>query len=887
MDLDLYLMRNILLAVVLTAALQAGAETVVDLSKQTFSGAESVADGQKFTLDLGTERRNWTHAKWSVLQLERPLDLSKHNAIVLRVTTLEPRIDAGVYLAVLESDGSWYSLPWACDLTRSSNVGVARFADFAQPMYHNPPGGNFRDENGRLDVDAITAIAIGVVNPLGIGKVSFTVTGIEALTVELPEPKPVQIDVTGKLIDINGTDTLPAGIFGGFNLKGIATGKATVTIDGKTYHVEGGEVKVGGETLKVRKGRVQIGKKKYKVNQPSVSRVKRYRLAADRKIMYDHGGNVHFGDEMTPIMINSPGDRTQPSFRLADRNWQANYEAAGRKAGASAKASKRTAYVEFWNEPYLNWANINRKNFNPKFYDQDKASEGGAVHIKHDGSVAPHLRWTRNYDAPPWQWCSSEAEWRRGKSEKGGWTLPYAMPYGGWYPGKWRSESAKLNPPADVKDGEQYEAGNGKTYTAFTPWHIYDETQFTYWSGQGMLKMYVEPLQAYGKALKEAGGDNVVLIAGWGNRPSEDHWAGWHRLYKPTIDATHEFIDAINDHDYGGDPRNLPSSYEVACAYGVTKYGKWLYGYNTECASSTDPQVYGDAANFSADAAKFQWVTTKIIHALQYVPDKARVFLHFGVGGGFWSDGGEGVAMDLLRNVRGRLVHVNKTDAKVYAIACIDGADPLAPRPDDLGDGQQLVVVVLNDDHVSRDVKLNVKAPGGTSFERMTQRTVAIKDGMPTLVGKAAEEKGDSHDIDVTLDAGQVMTFSFDLKGKVAADAKADVKRRQFFGDAILQDVTAKSPVKQTIEIDAAALSGTEQAWLRFVAERLDHGEGVVEFNGKTYELPAAVTPENTAWIRRLPIKLADLQAENALTFKVSSDAEAGYLLGTCSVEIE
>ena len=38
------------------------------------------------------------------------------------------------------------------------------------------------------------------------------------------------------------------------------------------------------------------------------------------------------------------------------------------------------------------------------------------------------------------------------------------------------------------------------------------------------------------------------------------------------------------------------------------------------------------------------------------MPDKAKNFAHFGLGGGFWSDSGEGVAMNMMREVRGRML---------------------------------------------------------------------------------------------------------------------------------------------------------------------------------------------------------------------------------------
>lgn len=52
-----------------------------------------------------------------------------------------------------------------------------------------------------LDLDAITAIAIGVVNPLGVGDITFTLRSLELLPRE-PEAEeaPVRLEVSGRLM---------------------------------------------------------------------------------------------------------------------------------------------------------------------------------------------------------------------------------------------------------------------------------------------------------------------------------------------------------------------------------------------------------------------------------------------------------------------------------------------------------------------------------------------------------------------------------------------------------------------------------------------------------------------------------------------------------------
>jgi hypothetical protein len=821
---------------------------LVDLKKQVFAGATVVETGQRFDLDMGVKRANWTHARWSVLEFDKPRDLTKFHAIRVTATTERPRADAGVYVAIRESDGTWYYHPWAANLTQPTNTGLARFEDFTTTDHMSPPGGTHFDDNMRLDLDAISAVAIGCVNPLGIGRLSFTVTGLELVSLPREPPATVALELTGKLLDINGTTTIPAGLFGGFNLK-------EMEIDGR-----------------------------------KVSRVTHYRLAQDRRI--NHGGYQSrpiYGDAITHMMINTVGDRTGPSKRFSDPNWRQRYSDDGRAFGEAVRADGRTAYVEFWNEPYLNWANINRKNFDPNFFDETRATEGGPVHIKFDGEPAPHLRWTRDFNAPPWNWCENLQQWRRGRDERGRWTLPWAMPYGGWNPPRWRAECRKLNPPDDIKDGETYTAENSRTYTAFTPWHVYDETQFTYWSGKGMLKPYIEPMLAYGRPMKEAAGDKLVFIAGWGNRPSEDHWAGFHQLYKDTIDAGIDIIDGVCEHDYGGGPTKMPASHELITAYGVTRHNKWLYSFNTETAMGSDPQAYPDTPELSrgaqADRNKFRWTTIKLLHSLRYVPDKARSYSWFGIGGGWFSDTGEGVALTLLMNLRGKLLHVVNPDPDIHLVAAIDGADPQNPRPASLPQRTELVVAILNESWTPRPVQLTVRAPDGARFDQViVRRAIPDEDGR-LLINEQTAKTGSPHAFNDTIAGRDIVVLTFPLTGTVGD--KPQVRQKQFFARTILADVTHTKPVNDTIRVEAGALHTATRAWLRFVAERLADGEGVVTINGKPYTLPPAITPDNTPYLRQISVELADLKPVNELAFTVTGPEHAGYLLATASLILE
>jgi hypothetical protein len=812
-------------------AVAAQAQTpLVDLKTTEFTGAERTAAGVKCALKLPAKRSNWTSADWKIAKLPAPIKLDG-DAIRITVKTDKPRGDVGVYIALGEADGSWYCHPWAANLTQVDNTGVAQLKDFSPCEWTSPSGGKFNDENGQLDADQIAFVAIGSINPLGVGTVEFIVTELSVVQTDVKPTAPVNVEVTGQLLDVNGTQFIPAGVFGSFNLQ-------SATLDGQ-----------------------------------NVRRAEYYRLASDRSI---HG--AAFPTPTTHMIIQViGGDRGSASPRLTNPNWEQSATEQGTKLGAAAKAAGRPVYVEYYNEPYLNWANKNRRSFRPLLFDESKATEGGPVHIKTDGKVAPFLKWTQNYDAPAWSWCSRR-DWRRGKDADGKVYSDFAEPTP--WGRKGSSWAPETHPPDSVKDGETYKVMVGKkgqekevTLTAFTPWQVYDETQFTYWSSKGLAMFYNDPAVAFGKAFKAAGGDKAVYIVGWGNRPSEDHWAGFHNLYKDTIDHTVAFIDGVNDHDYGGDPTKMSANYEVICAYGVTAHNKWLHGYNTECSGAYDPEAIASAAGQgSPELAGARWVAAKILHALDYVPDKARNFAHFG-GGNFFRDEGEGVALKALMNLRGRLLQVKHDDPEVYIAAAVDGTDPLNPRPASLPAGKELVVAAYNAALIPREVNLQVAAPKGTTLGAPVVRVLKSDAGKPALI----EAKTST----VTLGSRELLVATYPLTGDVA-DTKP-VTREQTFAKVVLQEVTPAAPVKTQL---AAKLPAT-RAWIQFVAERLGEGEAKLTLNGTVIALPSCVTPENSPWLRRLAIDPKLLKVTNDVTVEIADKSQAGFLLGSLSLVVE
>lgn len=859
------LIASTLAAALLALAVQsAAAEPLVDLKSQTFQGAQPSPKGQAFSLDLGTKRTNWTNARWHVLDLKAPKDLSNAEGLSLTVLTDKPRSDVGVYVAVREADGTWWYHPWATNLTQSSNSGNALFKDFYTTDYTSPRSGDGKDthidRNGKLDRDNITHVAIGSINPFGVGKVDFTLAALDVVPLPPAAPgspkPPATINVTGKFLDVNGQTTVPAGAFGGFHFK--------ITVDGK-HPIEA------------------------------------LRLAQDRRI--GGAGQITFGkDDINWMMINTWGDRGGRSPRVTDPNWEANVTKAATSAGEKGKAENKPTFVEWWNEPYLNWSNKNRVTFQPGDFNVNEAKEGEQVKLRIDGTPVPHMKWTQNYDTPPWNWVAQRYtkspdgterdNWRRGKDASGRmWSELYE-------PLPWNRSRSSYNtayhPPKDVKDGDKYTVTevDKKTkqkreieLTAFTPWYPYDETQFTFWSAKGVSMFYNDPMVAAGKALKAANPD-ATYIAGWGFRPSEDTWAGWELCYKPTIDAGAPYIDGICDHDYGGEATKMTANYEVVTAYGKTKHDRWLKGYNTEAAASIDPQAYVGAES-GPDVVKYIWGSRKLMHMLNFSPDKIGSIAWFFEGGGFVTEAGEGTALKLLKNYRGKLVQVTTSDPHIYAIAAVDGTDPRNPRPADMPQRKELVVAVLNDHTTPRPVQLTITPPQGASFDEVIIRRAVVDEQTkkPVIKEETRKVANNQFTLGENLPSRDMMVLTFPLKGEPAETAP--VTRKQFFGPEVVVQITPEKPLAQTIKVDPAAAASAKRAYVRFVAEKLAEGEGVVTLNGKDFPLPSAITPDNNPYVRQFEIPVDALKpGDNAVTFK-AIPTQAGYLLGMGSIITE
>jgi hypothetical protein len=858
-------------------------------------------DGLRVTLEMGTQRQNWNHARMTQHTFAKPRDVSRFSGLRVVIATDEPREDVSVSVWLGEADGSWYYVKSAVPLIDAVNSAVILFEDFAEAEWVAP--GNHMDEDYVLDLTSIAGVAVGVVNPLGVGRVRFTIRSIELVECERPPLSPAQLTVTGRTLSVNGHNVVPAGIFGGYapylpqrfrpgcqrNLyapsyprvprQEFARYSAADILDAAAVteilageregyaafaeHVRqliekegaGGRGRSRGRApdaatreaverlnrlLGLRglyagqlRGRFEpVGSleellarlERDELNDTEVMELNRRLL--DRAL----AGLVRPVAEYGPteaFYIDCFGERKEPAPLLSNPRWRENFENYGRALAENSRRAGYQTHWEFWNEPYLNWAERSRVNLQSRFFREDLAREGGPVQVKYEGGpVIPHFKWVRD------------------------------------------------------------KSGGLK---------VVDETAFTYWSGRGNGWIYDQMLAAIAPVIKKHNPD-IQIIAGWGFRWNEDHWAAWDMLYKPTIDRNIEWIDGIHEHHYQGDTTAMNGTYEVLTAYGKTKHGKWLYSYNTETGDLVDAPARGrvDTPQKAAAASRYRKMVYNVrdcLYSVYQSPDKlrARTVIHNDATRTRTGDdpdrGWTAVGYGLMTNLRGRLIETESDDDSVWVVASVDGTDPLAMPPP--GTPPTLVVIVFNDHRKPREMDLRIHAPAGTTFNSGTieRAVVDMQTFALELVSEPVKAAGAGHAVRISLPERSAWKISLPLTGNIPEADQAI--RTQFFSADILAAVRRGRDFTTTVTLDPQKLAGASRAWLRCVVEDIAPGEAIATVAGAEIVLPKAYTADNVTRIIELPLDPAGLKETVDLRFGVTAGNFDGYRVGMTSIVLE
>ncbi len=740
--------------------------------------------GVRFVFNLGSERQNWNYAKLSqyMFPAEGGVDLSAYAGLRLRAHSATPRADCGVTVWLREADGSWYYVKDALPLADPENAIDLRWEDFEEAEWVSPT--NHMDEDFRLDTATISHLGIGVVNSLGVGVVDFTLTGVEGLILPTIEPAPVPVRVSGRTLMVNGYDTVPVGLFGGY--------------------------------------------------APDLPQ--EFRPGCQRKLHFGLTGkpSIPGPERSEAFIIDCQGERLHSAPYLTRDDWEQWLHRLGVSYGKHAAQADGVAVMEFWNEPYLNWAERSRVNYKVKFFRQDLAEEGGPVAVKRgagtgteDLDIVPHFKWVK--------------------------------------------------------------ARPGKVSQTASGLMVIDETAFSYWSGRGNGHIYDAMYRAMASGIK-AECPEAICVAGWGFRWHEDHWGAWDLLYKPTIDRNIELIDGVHEHHYQGDPTDVIGSYEVLTAYGVTAHDKWLRSYNTECNDLVDAPARGHvevpekiAKQNNKDYRRCIYNLRDILYAVAQSPDKAasRTMIHWN-----HTETGSRVCFAMLRELRGRLIECTSADPDLWCVASIDGTDPAAPRADGT---RALCVILFNDHRALRTVDLEIAAPAGTSFaEGATVQRIAVDRAsfaVELVSAPAADVTEAACRATPTLPGRGAWKILLPLTGEPTAEPQ--VMRRQFFSPDLLQAIAREEPFVTAVAVEPEALAAANQACLRLLVEDLAPGEGTVTVGDQELILPQAFTRNNGNRIVELPLPVAAVAAKTPVTFALAPGNHAGYRVDMCSLVLE
>lgn len=95
------------------------------------------------------------------------------------------------------------------------------------------------------------------------------------------------------------------------------------------------------------------------------------------------------------MIIDCLGDRYHPATVLTNPDYQAYFTQRGREFAEQARGHEHYVVAEFWNEPFLNWASRPGVNYDPKFYEQSEAKEGAPMRIRGRAEPLESLVWSR------------------------------------------------------------------------------------------------------------------------------------------------------------------------------------------------------------------------------------------------------------------------------------------------------------------------------------------------------------------------------------------------------------------------------------------------------------------------------------------------------------
>ncbi|GEM_PF-2838948 len=481
----------------------------------------------------------------------------------------------------------------------------------------------------------------------------------------------VQVLSNGSRLNQNGQSEVPVGLFGAHALRGDLSGMdeelgihAYRTIN---YSPSGNTQILHREKRKKKKKNRKNKKQAEVVATPSPTPT-----PAPMKL--------HAFNGKMDVFIDCEGDRFMPPLQLIrTQDWEQQVEGIARRYGEKWKRIKaETDYpgdgiVQWWNEPYLNWAERTAGDafdggasiYDYRRYDMERAVPGGPVHIKGVEKPLTHMVW-KNI------WPTRKAI---GRNFRNGDTREHLQI--GW----------NIDIPEGLKVGDTFEAaetrywrepGVMKTWTVTEIMRPWDPTVTGYWSGRQALEFYSQMFAVWSRTLRESNPD-ITILGGWDFNYSAGDWTVWSELYRPLLQQFPQHIDGLTEHHYGIEPALIQAWYELGTGEAMAFTGRWLKNWNTETQGRLDPAVYGKVSNAvgkvpdRAEAAfwEAQYNLADIIGLIANTPAKAGSRTIHNFSGKAFPRSGGGWALRFLKPLRGDLIAMQSDDQRLWAAASI------------------------------------------------------------------------------------------------------------------------------------------------------------------------------------------------------------------------
>lgn len=507
------------------------------------------------------------------------------------------------------------------------------------------------------------------------------------------------------------------------------------------------------------------------------------------------------GTTPAPFVLDCYFDRYQPALSLIRPDWESQLRDLGRRHGeALAAQGGRNHAVEFWNEPYLNWAAKPGVNYDGIHYNLDDAGTNRPVVGRLGGESYTNLQWSA---------CVPVA---------------FLCPTGG------PSAAEALDPlertgsvdylatrfmPAGIARGEKFR-WRERDYVVGRRWWVRDRSQPSWWSGTVNRGLYLQMAAPFAAELKRANPD-ATFVAGWGFHIFESNWRAWDLLHRPTLDALHPWIDGYGEHHYGVDPRRVAASYEIADAYMRHRWNKRIGFWNTEAGGMQDPErpdalrALPEGRTLEESRGAAAYFLRDVLTMLRHVPDKARMRCAHEP----QVNSGVPAAFRLLKPLRGRLSEVQGPDNGVWAVAA---------RSE-----RRLTVVCYNGMAEARSESLAVAAPAGTKLADATLRRLVERNDELEVAEEPLSARGARWTGMVDLAPGTASVLVFELEGEARPDT---VRIEQYVADGILHEVAAGKPATFRIDLPADELAAVRGARVRWVLAGAN-AELRVRWNGR------------------------------------------------------